>query len=218
MKRIDRFYGVHAAHGDSHGPHGHHHHPPEEMHNADVAHEDSDVNLGAIGWSAVVVAVTCIGTAVLIAVLFWKVFIPQATARDPKLSPLALPATVMPATTNTSPEFGSAPEPRLLTNEPVYLKGVRDREAKTLHEYGAVDATSGLGRMPIDAAKELTLQRPLPARPDPVTDPRLGTHAPAYGEASSGRLITKAPHAPAAAAPAVPAAAPAEHKPAEHKN
>jgi hypothetical protein len=218
MKRIDRFSGVHAAHGDSHGPHGHHHHPPEEMHNADVAHEDSDVNLGAIGWSAVIVAVTCIGTAVFIYGLFWWVFITQADARDPKLSPLAMPATVMPNTTNASPEFGSAPEPRLLTNEPSYLKGVRDREQQTLHGYAWVDQGAGVARIPIEEAKKLTLERGLAVRPDPTTDPRLGTHAPAYGESSSGRMITQAPSAPADAAPAAPAAAPAtEHKPAGHK-
>lgn len=215
MKRIDRFYGVHAAHGDSHGPHGHHHHPPEEMHNADVAHEDSDINIAAIGWSAVIVAVTCVGTAVFIYWLFVKVFIAQAAANDPKLSPLVAPATVMPKTTIASPEFGSAPEPRLLTNEPAYLKGVRDREQQTLHGYAWVDEKAGVSRVSIDRAKELTLHKGLPVRPEPVTDPRLGTHAPAYGEASSGRLITKAvPDAAAAPAQAPPPAAPAtEHKP-----
>ena len=33
------------------------------------------------------------------------------------------------------------------------------------------------------------LERGLPVRADAVTDPRLGTRAPAFGEASSGRAI-----------------------------
>ena len=201
----------------AHGDHGGHHYTSEEMHNEDVAHEDSDISLPAISWSAVVVTITCLGTAAFIYGLFWFVFIKQADARDPKLSPLVMPATQMPKTTTSSPEFGSAPEPRLLTNEPVYLKGVRTREQDTLHGYAWVDQAAGVARIPIDEAKKLTLERGLPVRPEPTMDPRLGTHAPAYGEANSGRAITKAASAAAEPAPTAPAPAPAAtgH---EHKN
>jgi hypothetical protein len=98
------------------------------------------------------------------------------------------------------------------------LKGVRDREQQVLHGYAWVDQAAGVARIPIDEAKKLTLERGLPVRPDPTTDPSLGTHKPAYGEASSGRLITKAaPAASAEAAPTAPTPAPAApgH---EHKN
>lgn len=208
------------AHGD-HGGHGGHHYSTEEMHNEDVAHEDSDISLPAIGWSALMVAVTCFGTAAFIYVLFWFVFIKQADARDPKLSPLVLPATQMPKSTFSSPEFGSAPEPRLLTNEPNYLRGVRTREQEVLHGYAWVDQAAGVARIPIDEAKKLMLERGLPVRPEPTTDPRLGTHAPAYGESNSGRTLTKAAADTATAptpAPAPPPPASPAHGGQEHKN
>jgi len=99
---------THYAHGDA-GGHPHHRYTPEELHNEDVAHEESDINVRAIIWSAVTVAVVCIGTAILIYFLFWYVLEAQARARDPRLSPLAIPSTAMPRTTTGSPEFGGAP-------------------------------------------------------------------------------------------------------------
>jgi hypothetical protein len=206
MKPTDTFsWNASAGRHDSHGDGGAvpHHHSPEEMHNDDVAHEHSDINIPAIVWSAVLVSVVCAVTAVLM-LLFFNMLEAQAKARDPKRSPLARPATVMPPTTTASPEFGSAPEPRLLTNEPRILRQVRDGEQRQLHEYGWVDEKAGVARIPIDAAKELVIKRGLPIRPDPLTDPRLGTHVPAFGESSSGRTITRPPADP----PAQPATKP----------
>lgn len=197
-----------------HAPHAKH--DPDYLHNDDVAHEESDVNIRAILMSTVVVAVVCILTGVLVYFLFWHVFEAQAAARDPKLSPLALPATEMPKTTTTAPTFGSAPDPKLLTNEPSYLSGQRAQWNSALQGFGTTDQ-SGAGRIPIDAAKDILVTRGLAVRAEPLSDPRLGTHAPAYGESSSGRTITK----PITTEPSHgPAAAPAEHKPAgggEHR-
>jgi hypothetical protein len=187
MKPIDGrnvFIGRYDAHGDGVA----HHYTAEEMHNEDVAHEHSDINIRAIVWSAVVLAAVGIGAAILMYFLF-NFFEREAKSRDPKLSPLALPAVQMPTTTNATPEFGDAPEPRLLTNEPTYLRDIRQREQQILRGYGWVDQGGGVTRIPIDEAKKLLLERGLPVRPEPVTDPRVGTHAPAYGEPSSGRTI-----------------------------
>jgi hypothetical protein len=193
-----------------HGGSGHRH-SPEEMHNDDVAHEHSDINIPAIISSAVILAAVVVVTAGLMLVLF-NVLEQQAKARDPQLSPLAMPATAMPPTTNASPFFGSAPDPKLMADEPSNLKGVRELEQQQLHGYGWVDEKGGVARIPIDEAKKLTLERGLPVRPDPLTDPRLGTRTPASGESSSGRNITRtlAPSAPEAT-PA-PAPAPDAHK------
>jgi hypothetical protein len=189
--------------------HGH-----DELHNDDVAHEHSDINIGAVLTATVVIAVVCLLTAGLMYGLFWFVLEKQAEGRDPKLSPLALPATVMPPTTTTQPTFGNAPDPKLLTNEPTYLRGVRTREQDLLHGYGWVDEKAGIARLPIDEAKKLIVERGLPVRPDPIVDTRVGTHAPASGESSSGRVITHPAAAESAPAqpPAPAAAAPAEHK------
>jgi hypothetical protein len=191
-------------------------HGTDALHNDDVAHEHSDINVRAVITSAVVISVVCISTAGLMYLLM-MLLESQAEGRDPKLSPLSMPATQMPPTTIASPTFGSAPEPRLMTNEPMNLDQVREQLRNQLTGYAWVDEKAGIARIPIDEAKKLVIEK-LPVRPDPIADPRLGTHAPAYGESSSGRTITQAPAAsePASAAPAPPAAA-TEHKAPVHK-
>ena len=193
-----------------------HHHSPEEMHNDDVAHEHSDINIQALIWSIVVMFAVVAGTAVLMAILF-KFLESEAAARDPKLSPLAMPATTMPKTTNASPFFGGAPEPKLMTGEPKHLEEVRTSEQERLHGYGWVDQTAGVARIPIDEAKKLTLERGLPVRPEPVSDERLGTRRPASGESSSGRNVTKDLAPASAVSTPTPAAAPAAAPHDPHK-
>lgn len=189
--------------------HGSHH---NELDNEDVAHEHSDINVRAVIAATIVIAVVCLVTAALMYGLFWFVLERQAAARDPKLSPLALPATQMPRTTLESPAFGGAPEPRLLTNEPRNLDQVRGRTDDVLHGYGWVDERSGVARIPIEEAKQLVVKRGLPVRPDPIEDPSVGSRLPARGESSSGRVITNPPSTqPAAAAPGPAAPSPA-HK------
>lgn len=190
-----------------------HGHSPEEMQNDDTAHEHGDINIPAIVWSMVVMFGTVIGTAILMLLLF-NFLESQAAARDPKLSLLAMPATTMPPTTNASPFFGGAPEPKLMVGEPRHLEDVRAEEQQRLHGFGWVDEKAGVARIPIDEAKTLTLERGLAVRPDPLTDERLGTRRPASGESSSGRNVTRtlAP-VPTQSAPAVaPAAGPNTHK------
>ena len=192
-------------------PHSHDH-----LHNDDTAHEESDINIGAVLSATVVVAVVCVVTAGLMFGLF-RFLEGQAAARDPRLSPLAMPATTMPPNQMATPTFGSAPDPKLLTDEPRYLSGVRGEWQRDLHTYGWVDQGAGVARIPIDRAKALMVERgTLAVRAEPVQDARLGTHAPAYGEASSGRTITKPV---AAAAPGeTPAHTPAEQKTEPPKN
>jgi hypothetical protein len=175
----------------SHGDGGHHHYTAAELHNDDVAHEESDINIPALIWSAVILTTTCVFAATLVYVLFWHVFLPLSEKQDPRVSPLAMPATAMPTTTTTTPEFGSAPQPRLLTNEPTFLRGLRESEQQTLEGYGWVDEKAGVARVPIDEAKKLLLKQGLPVRPEPVADPHVGTHLPAFGESSSGRAVTQ---------------------------
>ena len=191
-----------------------HHYTPEDMHNEDVAHEHVDVNISALVWSMVVMFGVVAGTAVLMLLLF-NFLASQAKARDPKLSPLAMPSTAMPPTTTASPFFGGAPEPKLMTDEPKRLNEVRTSEQSLLHAYGWTDEKAGVAHIPIDEAKKLTIERGLAVRPDPLTDERLGTRRPASGESSSGRNVTRT-LAPAAASAPAPAPAPAGHD-AAHK-
>jgi hypothetical protein len=56
------------------------------------------------------------------------------------------------------------PEPRLQPTPGVDLQKFRAEEEKVLHNYGWVDAGSGIARIPIERAMELTAQRGLPVR------------------------------------------------------
>lgn len=187
MKPIDA--ASPAAAPDRHGGAGHHKYSPEELHNVAVAHEHSDINVRAIVGFLAVLAAVCAG----VGVLMWLLFLGlerSAAANDPAVSPVAAPAPEMPARTTGSPSFGSGPQPRLLTNEPAALAESRAREDLQLGSYGWVDEAAGVARMPIEDAKKLLAERGVPARGD-AADPRKGTHSPAYGDASSGRTITR---------------------------
>ena len=144
--------------------------------NEQVDHEHSDINVRTVllfGAGLLAVIVAC-------QVLMWALFgvlERQAAANDPPLSPLAVPAGRLP------------PEPQLLTNEPAGLAQFRAMEATTLEGYGWVDQPAGVARMPIAEAKKLIVERGLPVRAGAPPDPRVGTHAPAIGEASGGRNI-----------------------------
>jgi hypothetical protein len=84
--------------------------------------------------------------------------------------------------------------PALLVDEPVNLKAFRETETQALHSYGWVNESAQTVRLTIDRAKELVLERGLPARAAPV-----GATAP---EAPAAAPAASAPPAPAAHAPA----------------
>jgi hypothetical protein len=136
------------------------------LHNEDVAHEHSDVNIRAL-------LMFCFGlmavTAVVMVAMWalFQVFEGQAAANDPVMSPHARPAGQLP------------PEPRLLTDEPRNLQRFRAQEA---------DVLKG-----IDEAKKRLLEAGLPVRADAPTDQWIGTRSPARGESSSGRAIPVKP-------------------------
>jgi len=172
------------------GAHAGHPYSPEELHNLDVAHEHSDINIRAIVASAVALAVI---TAIVFALMGWtfQFFDAQARETDPPVSPLAAPPTNMPGRTTDTPAFGSAPKPQLLTNEYAALEHLRAAESTHLQGSGWVNEQAGIARIPVAEAKQLLLQRGLPVRETAAAkDPALGTHRPAMAESSSGRTAT----------------------------
>jgi hypothetical protein len=185
------------------------HAPDDELHNRDVAHEHHDVNIKALMWSAVALVVVTVAANIVIFVMFgW--FEREAQAKQGAVSPLARPATEMPATTTGSPFFSPTadiPAPKLLTDEPMALDEYRSNAVKRLHGYGWVDEKTGVAHMPIEDAKKLILQRGLPVRAEGTVPANLGTRLPATGEASGGRVITVPLPEPPAGAPAAPATA-----------
>jgi hypothetical protein len=152
-----------------------HHFTAEELHNDDVAHEHSDVNLRLIVASGVAMFVVTVISAVVV----WGVFSfleRQERQSDPPQSPLAVQPGELP------------PQPRLQTNEPAGLRKFRESETDKLQGYGWVDEKGGVARIPIEEAKKKLLEHGLPTRATPI-DERLGTDAPALGMPSSGRNI-----------------------------
>ncbi len=209
-----------AARFDDGVPHRHHE-PGEEdpLHNVDIEHEHSDINVKAVVASAIILIVVAVTSQLLMWGLF-VVFEKQATANEPSISPLAPAPATMPknqiGTAVFTPETIAGPH--LLTNEPVNLQQQRDKEQKVLHGYGWVNQCAGVARMPIDEAKKLIIERGLPVREGDDVSPALGTRLPARGESSGGRTITTPaletpPETAPAAAPAGGHGQPAGHQP-----
>jgi len=162
-----------AARFDDGVPHKHHE-PGEEdpLHNVDVEHEHSDINLRAVIASAIVLIVVVMVSQLLMWGLF-VVFERQAAANEPALSPLAASPAPMPknqmGTAVFTPETIAGPQ--LLTNEPMNLQQQRDKEQKVLHGYGWVNQGAGIARMPIDEAMKIVAERGLPKFPGPEPTP-----------------------------------------------
>jgi hypothetical protein len=191
----------------------HREHP--ELHNEDVAHEHTDVNIRAILMFAAGLVVVAIVVHILMAAMFnWLEA--SAKERDPQLSPLSATTPQMPKTTTESPFFGHARGgAQLLTNEPLALQKLRDDENKRLQGYGWVEGKPGVAHMPIGEAKKLLLERGVPVRAGDPPDPTVGTPAAAMGEASSGRTIpTPTKKTPAPDQQQQQPQAPPEQKPA----
>jgi hypothetical protein len=188
------------------------HSDDHELHNDDVAHEHSDINLRALVTSGVVLVAVAVVSQILMYLLF-GVFESRAAKNDPPQSPLAAGRTQMPATTVESPIFNATvvDAPQLLTNEPMALDRYRADQNQRLGSYGWVDEATGVTRLPIDAAKVLIAERGLPVREDGLA-PQFRVRSAARGEASGGRMLALPPvedQEPAAAAPAPQHAEPA---------
>ncbi len=172
--------------------------PHGNLENPDTSHEHSDINVRAILWFVVVLAVIVLMTDVAMLGLF-KVLARYEVKNDPAISPLAIPAG------------RPMPPPGLQITPWVDLKQFRAEADLYLHSYGWVDEKAGVARIPIEKAKALLLQRGLPVRPE-LADASEGTHVAATGESSGGRTLPagmadkSTPPAPASAAPATPAA------------
>ena len=158
------------------GAHRHDHADDDPMHNPDVAHEHSDIDIATVLKAAVGLFLTVVVCAVIVRGVF-ALFASQAAAREPKLSTLARPSGQLP------------PAPRLVLREPAALATFRAEETQALDSYGWVNQIGGVTHIPIAEAKKLLAERGLPTRAGGAGDASEGTHRPAYGEASGGQTI-----------------------------
>ena len=170
---------AHPHAGDQHG----------DLHNEDVHHEESDINVRAIVWFVVVLG----GVVLSMNLSMWGMFkVLQHFERknEPYVTPLARPAGEAP------------PEPRLQTTPWTDLQKFRTEQEHSLHGYGWVDEKLGVAHVPIAKAKEMLLQKGIPVRPE-LAEESAGTHVAATGESNGGRTIP-AGGADKSAAPAPP--------------
>jgi hypothetical protein len=128
----------------------------KNMHNheengAALGHETRDVNLKF--FASVMVGLFLL-LFVGMSVSLWYLNVLRESARGQDTPPPPLAAT-LPA---------EPPEPRLQPAPGVDLQRIRAEEEKVLENYEWVDAKSGIARIPIERAMELTAQRGLPVR------------------------------------------------------
>ena len=173
------------------------------LHNPEVAHESSDISIKGVVWFVIILA----ATAVAIQIAMYGLFIVLdkiEVKNDPYVTPVDYTAGQIP------------PEPRLQTTPWEDLKQFVGSEQDYLNSYGWVDESTGQVHIPIERAKELLLQRGIPARASEngaPADQNEGTHLASMGEASGGRNLPagQADRSPAestgAAAPATGAGA-----------
>jgi len=119
------------------------------------SHGDADVSvLGIFSF--------CVGllvSAILIQGMIWLLFQYFSERESVRLAP-EYPLAA-------GQETRLPPEPRLQTDPRADLQELRAHESSMLSTYGWVDKSTGVVRIPIDAALKLTLQRGLPARSGP---------------------------------------------------
>lgn len=147
--------------------------------NPDVAHESSDISIRGVVWFVIILALT----AGLIEVAMYGLFVvldKVEVRNDPYVSPLDYPTGQLP------------PNPRLETTPWEDLKEFVGGEQRYLTTYGWVDAGTGQVHIPIERAKELLLQRGIPARAAETgvpVDQTEGTHLASMGESTGGRNL-----------------------------
>ena len=189
-------------------PHAGHDHG--DLHNPDVHHEESDINVRAIIWFVVVLTAIVLSMNVSMYGMF-RLLQYYERKYEPAVSPQARPAS------DPKDPAKSFPGADLQTRPWQELGVFHAEQEKHLHGYGWVDEKLGVARVPIAKAKEMLLQKGIPVRPE-LAEELAGTHVAATGESNSGRMIPaggadKSGAVAPTAAPA-PAAAPAGHAPA----
>src|SRR4051812_22751308 len=111
-------------------------------------HEASDINVRGTSWFAVALALS----VVVMAFLVWRM--------EVMLDPKGVPWPHQPESASPASE---APPPALQSAPAEDLHILREREDRTLQNYTWVNRKEGVIRIPLDRARELILQRGLPA-------------------------------------------------------
>lgn len=124
----------------------------------DGAVESDGVHYGGLIWFLVVMALTVlVSQGLMLGAFTW--LNSSMRSSDAARSPLAVPAGQLPPAPNLLYESSGSP----VQNERGYLKRFQEMEEKALTSY-SYDKTTGAATIPIERAKDLLLERRLPAR------------------------------------------------------
>jgi hypothetical protein len=134
------------------------HHP----HVGDGPVEGDGISYRGIVWFVAIMVATVVGSQILMVGAF-KWLERDVARADPARAPLARPQGQQPPGPSLLRLESGAPE----LNEPGNLVVFREREDAILRGY-TYDPASGAARIPIDRAKDLLIERGLPARAAPA--------------------------------------------------
>jgi hypothetical protein len=135
-----------------------------EIVNPETHHERSDVNVRALLWFAVIFVVFAAFSHLLLWMMF-KYFAGKArNVRSTPLTAIARPADAsIPRMPRLQPFPNRDPRGAMIapnvTTPVVDMEEMRAIEEKALRNPGWVDRQKGIVRLPIDVAKQLTVQR-----------------------------------------------------------
>lgn len=133
-----------------------------EIVNPETHHEKSDVNVRALLWSMAIFVVFAAFSHLVLYGMFKYFAEMSRNSTAPPLTSLA-PASSVPQQPRLQP-FPNADQrgkdmPPNSSTPVVDMEGMRVTEEQALHTPGWIDRQKGIVRLPIDVAKQLTVQR-----------------------------------------------------------
>ena len=166
----------------------HHHHP--SSHGDDgpgpLNHETTDISLDGVGKLTIgFVAILLVVSAAMYGT--YRLLDRRASAADVPVSKMDRGyGTVAPAPLMDKPNAldvtGRQPAgPKILTDEPRWLREVRAQQTTATTTYGWVNKETGVVRLPLERAKQLVLEAGLPATAAPAATTAPAPAAPAAG-------------------------------------
>ncbi|HTV02636.1 MAG TPA: hypothetical protein VMF13_18950 [Luteitalea sp.] len=200
------------------------HHHAHSSHGDDGAvplnHETTDISLEGIGkLTAGFVVILLVVSALMVGA--WKMLDRRYTgagtsaeraADEGGEGKKALTRPTLMDHANAAGQAGRpAAGPMLLTNEPLWLAGIKRTQQDALTTYGWVDRNAGTVRLPIERAKQLIVERGLPKAAAPATaTPADGAVPPAGDQGGTGVMNAK-PQAPTSPQQGTAGAGPRPH-------
>jgi hypothetical protein len=145
----------------------------------DSGHEHTDANV----WMIVQFAIWLTGTAVVVHVLMWLMFLWFVDARE-AVTPPEFPLVV-------GQEQRLPAGPRLQRFPANEMVEFRQQENSDLTTYGWIDRNAGTVHIPIAEAMRLTVERGLPARTQAAPGSEGSSSGLLPSDASSGRMMER---------------------------